>query len=161
MEYAKNYELVDPHQLEFYDRNPRINDDAVDAVANSILKHGFNKPLAVKNNVVYAGNTRLKAALKLGLKVVPIVHIDHLTDKQLMAYNIADNKTSEFADWDTLMLRENIIDLEQNGVDLGDTCFLDKELAIIKSNPVENIIEDHQNTKGEKQNVCPECGYEW
>ena len=77
-----------------YKGNPRINDDAVDAVAESIKQFGFKQPIVVdRDNVIIAGHTRYKAAKKLSLKEVPCVVATDLTDAQVKAYRLADNKS--------------------------------------------------------------------
>ncbi|WP_240164401.1 ParB N-terminal domain-containing protein [Limosilactobacillus mucosae] len=82
-----------------YENNPRDNDGAVEATANSIKEFGWQQPIVVdKDMVVIAGHTRLKAAKQLGLKHVPIVVAD-LSEEQAKAYRLADNKTGELADW--------------------------------------------------------------
>lgn len=106
-----------------YDKNPRRNDDAVDAVANSITEFGFKNPIIVDNDlVIIAGHTRLKAAKKLGLKEVPVVIASDLTPEQVRAYRLADNKTGELAEWDFDMLDSELaeiadIDMSQFGFD--------------------------------------------
>lgn len=77
-----------------YPKNPRDNDAGVDAVANSIKEFGWQQPIVVDNdNVIIVGHTRYKAAKKLGMKQVPVVVADKLTDEQAKAYRLADNKT--------------------------------------------------------------------
>ena len=84
-----------------YENNPRKNDKAVDAVAESIREFGFKVPIIVdKENVIVAGHTRLRAAEKLGLTTVPVIRADDLTEEQITAFRLADNKTSELAEWD-------------------------------------------------------------
>lgn len=84
-----------------YEDNPRINDRAVKAVAESIRMFGFNQPITIdKDGVIVTGHTRLKAAIKLGLEEVPVTVLDDLTPEQIRAYRLADNKTAELADWD-------------------------------------------------------------
>lgn len=91
-----------------YEKNPRINDDAVDKVAASIKEFGFQQPIVVdKDGVIIAGHTRLKAAKKLKLKEVPVVYATELTEEQAKAYRLADNKTNEFSEWDF-----DLLDLE-------------------------------------------------
>lgn len=88
-----------------YENNPRDNDDAVGGVAESIKSFGWQQPIVVdKNNVIIVGHTRYKAAQKLNLKEVPIVVADKLSDDQVKAYRLADNKTGENAIWDNKKL---------------------------------------------------------
>ena len=92
--------IVKVSELIPYEKNPRKNDKAVESVANSIKEFGFKIPIIVdKNNIIVAGHTRLKAAKKLGLKEVPIIIADDLTDEQIKAFRLADNKVSEIAEW--------------------------------------------------------------
>lgn len=106
-----------------YDKNPRNNDDAVEATANSIKEFGWQQPIVVdKNGVIIVGHTRLKAAKKLKLKQVPVTVAGNLTDEQVKAYRLADNKTGELADWDVDMLDGELndilnIDMEDFGFD--------------------------------------------
>ena len=101
-EHEMKIELLDPNELKPYDKNPRLNDEAVEAVATSIREFGFRSPIIVDNDrVIIAGHTRYKAALRLGLKEVPVLVADNLTSEQVRAYRIADNKTAEIAQWAT------------------------------------------------------------
>ena len=81
-------------EIKPYENNPRNNDSAVDAVAASIREFGWQQPIVVdKDGVIIAGHTRYKGARKLGLTEVPVVVAENLTDEQVMAYRLADNKT--------------------------------------------------------------------
>lgn len=102
-----------------YENNPRNNDEAVDYVAKSIEEFGFKVPIVVdSDNVIIAGHTRLKASKKLGLKEVPTIIADDLTEEQVKAFRLADNKAGEVATWD-----EQKLDLELAGIDLDMTQF--------------------------------------
>ena len=95
-----------------YEKNPRRNDEAVDAVAASIKEFGWQQPIVVdKDGVIIAGHTRYKAAKKLKCDTVPVVVADDLTEDQVKAYRLADNKTGELAEWDTAMLGEELAEL--------------------------------------------------
>ena len=95
-----------------YEKNPRRNDEAVDAVAASIREFGWQQPIVVdKDGVIIAGHTRYKAAKKLKCDTVPVVVADDLTEDQVKAYRLADNKTGELAEWDTAMLGEELAEL--------------------------------------------------
>ena len=117
-----------------YENNPRINDHAVDAVASSIREFGFKVPIIVdKENVIVAGHTRLKAALRLGLDTVPVIIADDLTPEQVKAFRLADNKTAEMAYFDIGKLQIELagiedIDMAEFGFDLElDTLNLSSE----------------------------------
>lgn len=92
-----------------YENNPRVNDGAVGAVAESIREFGFQQPIVVdRDGVIIAGHTRYKAAQKLGMTEVPVVVANNLTDEQVRAYRLADNKTGELAEWDFSALEEEL-----------------------------------------------------
>lgn len=117
-----------------YEKNPRKNDAAVDKVAASIQEFGFKVPIVVdKDNVIAAGHTRLKAAKKLGLETVPCIIADDLTEEQINAFRLADNKTAELAGWDFDLLAEELqgieeIDMEQFGFD--DSAVAEEEIEV-------------------------------
>lgn len=95
-----------------YENNPRFNEKAVEKVKASIKEFGFKVPVVVdKNNVIVAGHTRVKAAEQLGIEVVPCLVADDLTDEQIKAFRLVDNKVSEFAEWDFSKLEEEMAEL--------------------------------------------------
>jgi site-specific DNA-methyltransferase (adenine-specific) len=103
-----------------YEKNPRRNDDAVDAVVNSIKEFGWQQPIVVdKDMKIIVGHTRYKAAKKLKCKTVPVVVADNLTEEQVRAYRIADNSTNALATWDFDLLLGEIQDLDYDFGDFG------------------------------------------
>lgn len=123
-----------------YPNNPRKNDDAVTATANSIKEFGWQQPIIVdKDNIIIAGHTRYKAAKQLNMDKVPVVVAKNLSKEQVKAYRLADNKTGEIADWDSEFLEDelaNIIDFDmedfgfeqiKNDVNIDDIFFDDEE----------------------------------
>lgn len=96
-------------EIKPYEKNPRMNDSAVDAVAESIKAYGFKVPLVLdKNGVIVCGHTRYKAAQKLGYTSCPCIVADDLTEKQVKAFRLADNKVSDFSIWDNKLLLEEL-----------------------------------------------------
>ena len=92
-----------------YEKNPRMNENAVDEVAKSIEQYGYRQKIIVdKNHVIIAGHTRKKALEKLGYKEAEVWVADDLTDEQVKAYRIADNKTNDFSIWDNKLLLEEL-----------------------------------------------------
>jgi len=120
-------------ELKPWDKNPRINDSAVDAVAKSIETFGFNVPILYDQHMtIVAGHVRWKAAKKLGLTSVPGIQLS-LTRSQRDAFAVADNKTADIADWDYDVLAEILKDLPEVGIDLSSLGFNEAELdAILK-----------------------------
>ncbi len=113
-----------------YEKNPRINDGAVDAVAASLKEFGFRQPIVVDGDgVIVCGHTRYKAAQKLGLDKVPVHVATDLTPEQIRAYRLADNKTGELAEWDFEILPIEISELVGGDIDLVDFGFSEKELT--------------------------------
>ena len=106
--------------LNEYENNPRKNDEAIEAVANSIREFGFKVPIIItKDNVIIAGHTRLKAALRLKLEKVPCIIADDLNDEQIKAFRLADNKTAELATWDLSKLEEELANLDMDMLQFG------------------------------------------
>ena len=123
-------ELQDIQSITPYDKNPRINDNAVDAVAASLKEFGFRQPIVVdKDGVIVCGHTRYKAALQLGLAKIPVHVATDLTPEQIRAYRIADNKTADLAQWDYEILPIELSELQDAGFDMDLLAFDEKELV--------------------------------
>ena len=123
-------EMIDVELLIPYKNNPRKNDKSVDLVAESITNYGFKNPIIIdKYKNVVAGHTRLKASKKLGLDKVPCIIADDLTDEQIRAYRIADNRVSEFSEWDNELLKKELETLEIfTGFEINDFFEEDDEI---------------------------------
>ena len=139
-------------ELKPYENNPRKNDEAVDAVAASIAEFGWKVPVIIDtDNVVVAGHTRLKAAKKLGIEDIPCIVADDLSDEQIKAFRLVDNKVSEFSRWDYDRLKQEIaairLDMEMFGIKLTDCP--DYNDLFVEAEP-----KDHKK----KQYTCPCCG---
>lgn len=108
-----------------YENNPRKNEDAIQVVMNSIREFGIKQPLVIdENNVIVVGHTRFAAAKKLGYTEVPCVIASDLTEDQINAYRIADNRTAEYSSWDVELLNNQLaniltVDMEMFGFDLN------------------------------------------
>lgn len=142
-------ELID------YENNPRHNEAAIEKVAASIEAFGFKVPIVIdKDNVIIAGHTRRKAAERLGMKTVPCIIADDLTDEQVKAFRLADNKTSEFAEWDFEKLNEELAELQD--IDMSVFGFLTAQDVNI-----DDFFEDAEKKEKEPKKIqCPHCG-EW
>lgn len=123
-----------------YEKNPRKNDASVDKVAASIKEFGFKVPIVIdKNNVIVTGHTRYKAAKKLKLSDVPCILADDLTDEQIKAYRLADNKVGEYSLWDFDLLAEELEDIID--IDMSNFGFLDLEFDDV----IPDALEDDFN----------------
>ena len=117
-----------------YERNPRLNDQAVDAVAASLAEFGFRQPIVVDaEGVIVAGHTRWKAAKQLGLAKVPVHVATDLTAEQVRAYRLADNRTGELAEWDLEILPIELNELREGGFDMDILAFDEEELGKLLS----------------------------
>ncbi len=143
-----------------YDKNPRKNDNAVDAVARSIKEFGFKNPILIDvHNVIVCGHTRYKAALKLNLESVPCIIADDLTDKQIKAFRIADNKLSEIAKWDFPLLTGELAELKDL-FHFEDFGFSEKELRDLIG--VHDVEEDDFDVDAElKKPAISQTGDIW
>ena len=136
MTEIQNMKLTEIHP---YEKNPRLNDDSVDAVANSIRDFGFRAPIIVdKDRTIIAGHTRYKAAKKLGLKTVPVIIAEDMTPEQVEAYRIADNSAGSKSDWDLDLLSDILQDIDFDMADYG----LDLDVVSTYEDGQTEIIED-------------------
>jgi len=136
-------ELWPISRIKPYEHNPRINDDAVDAVAASMREFGVRQPIVVDTDgVIVCGHTRWKAAIKLGLEKVPVHVAKDLTPEQIRAYRIADNQTATLAEWNMDLLPIEISELGATGFDLDLLGFDSEELARIMGTDVKEGLCD-------------------
>lgn len=139
-----------------YENNPRINDGAVKYVAASIKEFGWKVPMVIdSNNVIVSGHTRFKAAQELGITEAPCIIADDLTEEQIKAFRLADNKVGEIAQWDMGKLE---LEMEELNLDMADFGFI--ELADLD---VDEFFEDAEpkeeaEPEEEKEVQCPHCG---
>lgn len=134
--------MMDIDDLVPYAKNPRINQDAVFAVAKSIEEFGFKVPIVIdKNNVIINGHTRLKAARSLGMDKVPVVVADDLTEEQARAFRLADNMTGQLSGWDMDLL-EGELQAIGDDFDMGDFGFPDLEEESVEDDMAEEFKED-------------------
>jgi len=139
-------EMFDIDKIRPYDRNPRKNAQAVDAVAASIKEFGFRQPLVVDSDMILiVGHTRWLAAKKLGLTQVPVHIATDMSPQQVQAYRIADNKTNELAEWDKELLPLELADIKADGFDLSSIGFSDAELSKLLDNVKLDDIAEPQN----------------
>ena len=119
--------LADIHP---YGRNPRKNDEAVKSVAASIREFGFLVPLVIdQNHEIVAGHTRFKAAQTLGMKAVPCVIAEELSEDQIKAFRLADNKVGEMAQWDMDLLPLELADIQMPMTDFGFESISDEDFS--------------------------------
>lgn len=144
--------------LIMYENNPRNNDQAVDEVAKSIEEFGFKVPMVIdKNNVIVCGHTRYKACLKLGIKKVPCVVADDLSDEQVKAFRLVENKTNELASWDFEKLNQELDELD-GLMDMEEFDFNSFEELEYHDGGGSLEYEDEPKKPSA---VCPNCGMEF
>ena len=153
------YKSIDIDLLIPYARNSRTHSDSqVTKIASSIKEFGFLNPVIVdKDNGIIAGHCRVMAAKKLGLKEVPILLVEHLTEAQKRAYIIADNRLALDAGWDEEMLRVEFAELEELGFDLELTGFELGEIADLEiDEPTEGLTDEDDTPEAPEQPVTVE-----
>ena len=139
---------IETGKLYPWEGNPRLNEHAVDAVAESIRSFGFNVPILCDQNLtIIAGHTRWKAAQKLGLEKAPVIVVE-MTDAKRRAFAVADNKTAEIAGWDFPKLREVLEELRSEDIDIKILGFSDEEIRrlILNEDEDENIVPEVNKT---------------
>lgn len=150
------YKRID--EIKPYENNPRFNDEAVELVAKSIKEYGFQVPLVItKEGVIVTGHTRYKASLELGLDEIPCIIADDLTEEQIKAFRLVDNKVSEKASWNFELLDEELANLD---IDLSEFGFEDLDISFdspIKNTNAELDTEKYTDDKFECE--CPKCGF--
>lgn len=113
---------LDPHELKPYERNTRKHGPKdIDQIKASIEADGFNDPIGIwgEKNIIVEGHGRQIAAIEMGLDKVPCIRLDHLTDTQRRDYALRHNRTAELSIWDIEQLKEEIAQLELDGIDLS------------------------------------------
>ena len=155
------YKKID--DLTPYENNPRLNDGAVDAVAKSIEEFGFKVPIVIdKDGVIVARHTRLKAAKQLHIDEVPCIIADDLSDEELKAFRLADNKVSELAEWDWNKLDAELEQLQGIDIDMEEFGFDSSEIDYDALNelfePAENKNDEEKENNARKEVICPHCG---
>ena len=132
----------DVNELTPYARNARINDKTVPYLVNSIKRFGFKVPLVIdEKGVVVCGHTRLKAALECGMARVPCVLADDLTEAEIKAFRLADNKIQEMSSWDDDLLDQELVELKDAGIEMDDLGFGDMGADWDKLNDIEDEQE--------------------
>lgn len=138
-----------------YPNNPRKNDGAVDAVAESIRQCGYVAPIIVdEDGVILAGHTRYKALQKLGYKTADVLVKSGMTEEQKKKYRLLDNKTSELAGWDFAMLEDELSELDFDSFDFGFD-------SVPQETNFADLFEPSEPKEKEPKKIqCPHCG-EW
>ena len=136
-----------------YKNNPRLNEDAIPYVMNSIKEFGFKNPIILdKNNVIVAGHTRLESAKRLDMKEVPVIYADDLTEEQIKAFRLADNKVAEKSLWDYTKLDEELEDILD--IDMSMFDFVNDD---INWDNVEELTNETYDKPEHNMLECPNC----
>lgn len=136
-----------------YKNNPRLNEEAIPYVMKSIREFGFKNPIILdKNNVIVAGHTRLESAKRLGMKEAPVIYADDLTEEQVKAFRLVDNKVSEKSMWDYSKLDEeldSILDIDMSMFDFA--------IDDINWDDVEELTSETYDKPEHNMLECPNC----
>ena len=138
--------LAEISNIKPYENNPRkLSEQAIKKVAMSLKEYGFRQPIVVdKNMVIVAGHTRYRASKKLGLKQVPISVIYNLSEEQINAYRIADNRTAEESEWDNELLKMEIKELEAKDFKLDLLGFNEDQLNDILFEEKQGLTDEDE-----------------
>ena len=151
----REIQYCNPEELIPYEKNPRDNRAALDAIELSIEEYGFTNPILVnEEKVILAGHTRREAAILAGLEKVPYIVVDGLTEAQQKAYRLADNKLSELSIWDEDLLKEELEDLLDEDYDISLTGFSDVDLTDILKDE-EDLEDIEPEEPKEKKTTLP------
>lgn len=151
-------EYVKPSALHEYKNNAREHHEAdVNAIAASIKEFGFNDPIGVWNDEIVEGHGRLLAAIQLGLKKVPIIRLDSLTDEQRKAYALAHNKTAELSNWNFDVLDSELKELAD--FDMSQFGFNESAFDDESDLKMQQEIDLEKDGKQERECECPNCGF--
>jgi hypothetical protein len=163
MKHADKIELIEIEKLIPYARNSRTHsDEQVAQIAGSIREFGFTNPVLInKDGTIVAGHGRVMAARKLGMASVPCLRLGHLTESQVRAYVIADNKLALNAGWNEEMLAAELEALKKEGFDVNLTGFNHSEVEEILSDTGDSLSEKYTHKvdaptytpKGEKPKI--------
>lgn len=146
-------EYVDINKIKPYKKNPRKNEKAIPYVMESIKQFGFKNPVILdKDNVIVAGHTRIESAKRLGITEIPCIYADDLTDEQIRAFRLADNKVGEIAEWDIDLLDTELDDILN--IDMSDFGF---ENIDIDWDNVEDLTTTNYDKPEHNMLECPQC----
>ena len=164
--------VLDPANVRVHSRKN------LEAIKGSLARFGQRTPIVVdKNNVVRKGNGTLQAARDLGLKELSVIRIEDLSDAEISAYAIADNRTGELGSWDNGALLKTLDSLKLDAKSLDSLGFEPSDLALLEASTrvmkdlppepgaAENAESDEEFEKVDEDipvdHTCPKCGYSW
>lgn len=146
------YKYKDFSEITPYENNPRNNEPAIEAVANSLQEFGWRQPIVVdKDGVIVAGHTRWLAAQRLfeetgdeKWRMIPVHEAADLTEEQATAYRLADNKTAELAIWDDMKLEGELAKIAESEIDMSMFGFDSAELDELFADTSEVVEDDYE-----------------
>lgn len=154
-------EYIDPRLLIAYENNSRVHSaDQIDRIKRSIEEFGFINPVIIdENNTIVAGHARVESAVDLGLSEVPTISVEHLTEAQIKAYVIADNRLAELSSWDNEILKFELDWLKDNDFDIDLTGF--EDITFDEPMEYDEIDSFESFDEEELEHECPRCGYQF
>jgi len=162
MKFVENYKIED---IKMWENNPRKNDEAVEKLIPLLKKYGVINPVIIdQHGILRAGHTRIKALKKMGRETVPALIVEFKDEAHAIAYSIADNKSTEWAEWDYEGLKEILEELDTKDFDLTFTGFDMVEVeSILNSDSIDidSFFEEKEKNNEVKKNniiICPHCG---
>lgn len=153
-----------------YPGNPRKCENAIKPVANSIREFGFRQPIVVdKDMVIVVGHVRHQAAQAIGLKKVPVHVASDLTQSQIKALRIADNRAGEYSEWDLEKMRAELDEIVNSDFDFHELEMDIREILDAQHPSSMDVHADFAPVASStqprldrrKRRICPECGHEF
>ena len=142
-----------------YANNPRNNSGAIDKVASSINHFGFKVPVIIdKKNEIICGHTRILAAKKLNMSEIPCIIADDLTETQIKAFRLADNKVAEYSEWNMELLDLELAELSELDFDMKEFDFGEVEKETEAEEPID-LDGDAKKDEDLTECHCPKCGF--
>ncbi len=145
------------NEIKPYNRNPRVNDKAIEFLMNSVKEFGFKVPITIdKDDVIITGHTRYEVAKRLGMDKIPTIKIEDLDDNKIKAFRLADNKVGEIAQWNYEKLEEELMELKTINKELLG---FDEEDVNIDWDNIEEISLDNYEEPEHIIIQCPYCNH--
>lgn len=155
---AQATKLVPIDELKPYARNAKRHPDAqIQLLKQSIERYGFNAPVLISDGEIVAGHGRMMAARELGMTELPVVDLSHLTSEQAQEYRLADNKLTEVGGWDVELLRQELEEVIDRGVDFEALGFAPEDMMDPWKSDIEKIEREREHTDGIPGRIVITC----
>lgn len=149
-------EYVDTDSVKEYENNAKRHpQEQIEQIKHSIQTYGFNDPVAIWNEIIVEGHGRVLAAKELGIKKIPVIRLNNLSDKERREYMLVHNQTTMNSGWDFEKLEAELDELDFDGFDFGF------QATDFDETDLDDLFTDSEEKEKEPKKIqCPHCG-EW